>query len=582
MRLTQLKITSRHAQGWASPTLEFGPRTTSLYAPNGSGKTPVVQSVAFCLGQDVKFREDIRENCKAAALTIWHNDRKIEIERDLESKIFEVRAGGGTKTFESEADFSRAFLQELGTSVPNLVATNKKSTIPYLSTILPIFYVRQDGGYLGAYSAPTFIADQFVEIIRFIFGFSPKKSYDTQRELLKARERLEAAQRKVVYQQKVVSDLSADIDDSPINQNFLKQRGIELSQQIEDLRSASSKKDSANSALIELLQSKDEQMRNLRRTRSQLQSRIDSIDSIRSEIQGEIRTLSLNEESRRALQHFSDICSRSDCGLFAESHESYGKNLLYLKDQIKDLESNVTKAEVQITYLDESIDALDVERSYLRDKINEVAVGSDTSALVLAVQNLTRELMVVEQNRISIERLIEEKRKYIAFDEERFNLQDSVANLSSLSKADLGFNRLRFALQLLTTKWMDILGTPNVPRNVTIEPDFRFRFGNEFLDAFTGSTRARLVLAIHAAIFEKYMEDRARPFRFLILDTPKQHELESSDLARYLDSLQDVCDKFDGQIIVSSTEYRHPIGLLDREWLPTFSGFEKLMYLGRN
>lgn len=37
---------------------------------------------------------------------------------------------------------------------------------------------------------------------------------------------------------------------------------------------------------------------------------------------------------------FKDICSNIDCKLFTVSSESYAKNLLYLKDQIKDLESN--------------------------------------------------------------------------------------------------------------------------------------------------------------------------------------------------------------------------------------------------
>jgi hypothetical protein len=127
---------------------------------------------------------------------------------------------------------------------------------------------------------------------------------------------------------------------------------------------------------------------------------------------------------------------------------------------------------------------------------------------------------------------------------------------------------------------MDILATTNVSRNVTIEPDFTYRFGTEYLDVFTGSGKARLVLAIHGAIFEKYLEVESRPFRFMILDTPKQHELETPDLVRYLNALQSLCSAKNAQIVVSSTEYRHPIDDQDKEWLPTYPFPEKPMYLG--
>lgn len=582
MKLKSVKIYPRHSAGWESPLLEFGDRTTSLFAPNGSGKTPIVQAIAFCLGFDIRFRDDIREHSEAAELTVVSGDTVIQIKRNLETKSFCVTSNRQTRIYDAEADFSKALFSDLGVKLPTLVSTAKKPTHAFVSTVLPIFYVRQDGGYLGAYSAPaTFIADQFVEMIRLIFGFAPKRSYDAQKELLAARIRLEAAQRRIVFQQQVVTDMSTDVDDSPINQNFLRQRSVELTHQIEELRSAGNKRDNSGGALIELLQAKEERLRISRRTRANLQSRVDGIESIRNEIEGEVKTLNLNEESRRVFQTFGDICGRPDCGLFLSSQNSYGKNLLYLKDQIKDLENNVSRAQAQLEVIDTEIRQQEAERDFVRKKLQEANASDETSALVIAVQNVTRELMSVEQQRIVIERLSAEKKKYLRLDEERFRVQDEIALLSNSGRADLQFNELRMSLQQLTVKWMDILSTPNVPRIVHIELDFRFRFGNEFLDVFTGSTRARLVLAIHAAIFEKYMEDKARPFRFLILDTPKQHELESSDLARYLAELQKICDEGGGQIVISSTEYRHPIGAQDREWLPEYPGPEKMMYLGK-
>jgi len=115
--------------------------------------------------------------------------------------------------------------------------------------------------------------------------------------------------------------------------------------------------------------------------------------------------------------------------------------------------------------------------------------------------------------------------------------------------------------------------------------NLRFTFGGETLDAIGGggssSTTIRLVLAIHAALLEEYLSDRSRPFRFLILDTPKQEEIHTSDLARYLTELEKMCEANDAQLLFSSTEYDHPTGPKDRRWLPSYRGPDKPMYLGK-
>ena len=77
------------------------------------------------------------------------------------------------------------------------------------------------------------------------------------------------------------------------------------------------------------------------------------------------------------------------------------------------------------------------------------------------------------------------------------------------------------------------------------------------------------------------MQDSERPLRFLILDTPKQQELANEDLERYLRALEELCDKCNGQILVSATEYHHRVGSTDKEWTPQFPGVEQMMYLGK-
>jgi hypothetical protein len=580
VRLVSLRLVARGVNGWESPLLRFGKRLTSLYGPNGTGKTPVLQAIAFCLGFDVKFREDVREHCQQARLTLQHAGKEIVLARDLGSEFHaRISRGGEDSDYFNELDFSRALFSDvLKMTVPSLIASNRQATVPYVSTLLPIFYVRQDGGYTEAYKpSATFISDQFVEMIRFAFGFTPKRSYTAQRDLLKAREELDAMQRRVVYQDGVVADLSRTIDISAKARLYA--RAADLDAQISDLRHSASAANSASDALQELLHAKEGTIRSIRREQSELKSRLEGIESIRSEIEGETRTLSLNEESKRVFESFLDICGKEGCGLFVASVESYAKNLLYLKDQIKDLEANAGRASARVGLLEERLRDEEHERAMIASKVAQASSGT-TGHIVAATQALTRELIEVQQGITSIEQLEEERRKFVRLDSERAKIQDRIETLTNNARADDGFNRLRLEMRDLMVKWMDLLNTPNASREVQIDPDFRIRFGSEPIEAFAGSTRSRLILAIHAAIFEHYLSEPDRPFRFLILDTPKQQELDSNDLGAYLSALRDLCDAHDGQIVISASEYRHALGAGDAEWAPSFAYGKKMMYLG--
>jgi len=583
MKLISLKLNPRGGNGWESPLLEFGRRTTSLHGPNGSGKTPLVQAIPYCLGFDIKFQNDIREKCHSATLVIEHNNQFYKFSRDFGDFRIVAESGESRREFFNERDFSDAIFQEFNLTVPILVGTNRQATKPYLSSLLPIFYVRQIGGYDEPYRPPAqFILDQFAEMIRFAFGLGPKRSYTAQKELLAARGELDAIQRRIVFQQKVIADLSAHVDDSLENRNQLTQRATLLNIQVTDIRESADTAGAANDALQELLYAKEERVRILRRQYSELSLKAAGISSIRSEIEGEIQTLSLNEESKRVFESFFDICGRSDCGLFESSKASYAKSLIYLKDQIKDIEANANRAETQLEILNERIIYEESDRANIAQMIDNKNKQEFTDNLVSTVQALTRELIETEQKLTAISQLSEEKKKYLQFDQDRERSRDRIANLTNRGKHDLKYQILRTKIQELTVKWMDVLGTPNASRDVDIDLDFKFRFGKQTIDVFNGSTRSRIILAIHAALFELYLQSPEQPFRFLILDTPKQQELASEDLAKYLHALEDVCDELGGQILISSTEYRHMIGENDREWVPEFPGGQQNMYLGNS
>lgn len=584
MRLKSLKIEPLGQHGWESPLLEFGWRTTLIFAKNGSGKTPIIQSLAASLGFPPKFRDEIFSKCSAVTLEAEHDGEPLTIRRILGTSNREFRANivylGKESEHYNEGTFSVALFEALGLEPPRLVSNSGQATQPYVSTVLPVFYLNQGDGYTAAYkSNSAFIVDQFVEMVRFIFGLNPKHSFDVKKDLISEKAALEAQTRKIVAAQRVFEYQSRDVDYSPANQEVLQRRVTELTEQISELRDSVDAKDIASSAITELLRQKDQQIRSKQFELSELQNRISGIDAIRTEIEGEVKTLGLNEEARRVFSSFGEICGATNCGLFMGSTESYGKNLLYLRDQIKDLDRNALRAEIRIEQITEILINLREERQTLVAQLNSpAAAGIDR--LVTAVQNLTKQLVEAQGELGKMVALQAERFKIVKLEEERLRIQERIDNLSNSGRTDLDFNKLRYQLRELAVKWMDILDTHNVSRNVDIDLDLRFKFDGESLDLFSGSTKIRLVLAIHAALFEAYISEPSRPFRFIILDTPKQQELHTEDLAKYLRELENLCVAKNAQLILSSTEYDHPTGQPDKRWLPKYKGPDHPMYLG--
>lgn len=589
MRLKSLKVEPLGGAGWESPLLEFGRRTTMLLAPNGSGKSPVVRALASALGFPNNFRTEILERCNAVVLHAESEGKPLTIRRALETKngLFyaTIDFDGELTEHHSEGSFSFALFQLLGLKPPRLVSTKGEEAQPYIATLLPLFYLVQGHGYSAAYRAPSsFIADQFAEMVRFAFGLNPKHSFEVKKSLIEEKSALEAQTRKIVAAQRVLEYQSRGVDDSDANQAALQRNSESLTQQIEGLRVSVDAKGTASSTMMELLRQKDVQIRARQLELFELQDRVAGIETIRAEIDGEVKTLGLNEEARGVFTSFQEICRTPNCGLFLGSTESYGKNLLYLKDQIKDLERNSQRAEIHVEQLEKRLEELGAERQMLVDNL-ESPSASGVDQLVTAVQALTKQLVEVQSELARISGLKNERSKLFKLEQERDRIQDRIEGLTNTGRADHAFDDLRRKLRELTVKWMDTLVTTSVSRNVEIDLNLRFTFGGETLETIgsggTSSTTSRLVLAIHAALLEAYLADKSRPFRFLILDTPKQNELHTADLGRYLTELEKMCEVSNAQLIFSSTEYDHPTAKQDKRWLPSYRGPEKPMYFGK-
>jgi len=581
MKLQSLEVLPRGANGWGSGELMFGGQFTSLHAPNGSGKTPIVQTVVYGLGYPVTFRDDLASKCSAVRLRLVVNDAVLEIERVIDKEFFaSVKYQDTSVDFGSEKDFSIYMFDVCGLVPPILTSKQAMPTQPYMATTLPIFYLDQDFGYSVPYASPSsFIKDQFAESVRFIFGFGPKNSFERKKDQLRLKEMQESLDRRIVAQQKTVLDLKADLGSIPDIED-LKRKVASLKQQLNEVEQSAVQKEDANSMLVDLHSEKVRAIQVVTREIEGLRDRIAGIERIKGEIDAEADTLSLNEEARRVFMTFSEICASDNCRLFEKSSQAYAKNLLYLKDQVKDLERNTDIAKQRISFLEGQHHSLKEEVRSLSDAIEKSRDQSRIAGMVEVIRRLTLELIESEKLLSRVVGLKQQVALYDGLVTERAKVQDRLDLASSGGELDLPFSRFKVALKEKVVRWLDVLKTPNVSRNVTIENDLSIRFGGESIDVIKGSTKIRIVLAIHAALYELYLEDITHPFRFLIFDTPKQHEIHTDDLLHYFEELRKVVAPRNGQVIVSSTDFRFPCTAADREWLPLYQGPEQAMYLG--
>jgi len=581
MKLKSLQIFPNGINGWETEELTFGDHITQLLGPNGCGKTPVIQSIAFCLGYPSVFRNDIYEKCNHVILKVEINSETLEIKRvyskDVDIEVTEPN--GSTQRFFNEEDYSKYIFEWFGLETSNLLTNRNTITKPYLATLLPFFYVDQDEGYTGIYCPPSrFIKDQFSEMMRIIFGLPAKHSFDAKKARIEAKRKLDYLDRVVKEQSKQVELAKESTAGVTRSSDELTAEISKLEVELEDLKSQGVNQDDSTNSLDRLIATHKNSLHSIEFELKELFKRHDSVAKIVAEINTEINTLNLNEEARRVFLSFGEICGSKKCQLFSASSDSYGKNLLYLKDQLKDLERNDKTDQAVIDRLTQEKHNLQNLITKIVDERNEILEQSDTASVVNATSELKNEIFRLQHELKVIEEYeIVKKRQFSAIIERDKALEhyDSYSNLRS---SNPNLIRLRADLRQLFLDWIDELRTTNVSRDVTFKDDFAPVLGKEVISQLKGSTKVRTILAFHAAILE-LATTHDSTFKFLILDTPKQHEIHNNDLDRYFRALKNICKNHSLQIVFSTTEYEYGRDAQDVLWPPLYPGEEQLMFM---
>lgn len=583
MVLLNVQIEPAGAQGWQSPVLEFGQQLTQLYGPNGCGKTPVIQSVAYALGYPVIFREDIYRHCESVTLNLLIGEQQICLKRRIDRSFdAQIIIRGKPASFYNEEEFSRALFELLDVEGETLTSIQNEPVRPYLAAFLPLFYLDQKKAYSSLYSPPApFIRDQYAEMVRLAFDIPPKHSFDKKKIAIEKKRQLDELDRAVVRKQSLLESLSAELPSPRRSLGELRAEVKQAKERIKALKESEGLNSDADSTVTSMIYDKHHVARELASEIRDLRTRADGFESIKSEIETEINTLSLNEEARRLFSTFEDICGKRECGLFLTSAESYGKNLLYLRDQVKDLDRNTQLQRERIAGLNRRLSEVKEEIAGLERMREQIRSREGIDGVFETMAQFTRTAFALQNAANAVEEFEAEEASYLELLNEREKVQNDLASIGGSGAAsDIRLLELRRDLREKILFWLDTLHTKNVSREIYVDNDFGVQFGEEKIRQFDGSTLVRVILAIRAALFELYTSDAANQFRFFMLDTPRQQDIEAIDLGNFIANLKELAERNQAQIIFSTTEYHYECDAKDREWTPQYQGAEQKMFLG--
>ena len=577
LRLSSFKYLPKAVDGWETPNLDFGRLFTVLEGPNGSGKTPVMEGIYLALGHELELPPEIIDHCSAVEIALLADSTPIRVTRYLgEAFRCHVSDNEGER-FLTQAEYAGWFTRLLGGESRTLTNKQDKPVEIYANVLIPAFAVDQDHGWNTDYYVPRgrdFIKSQRQEVIRFLMGIQPKHPFRTRTEFDDAKETALRADRAVDLQRYIVEKLRTNSDLRDDEEPALLARRAELQaelaangQTLEAIRDLTS---FVERDIARLESERDA----LRATATGLSRQKGQLSLVLSELDGEVEILGANVDATDILRSF---CGHSECELFANSALSYGRSLLYLKDQMKDLRasaddlgrSEATVAE-KLTLLEQGIAAKKVER-------DARVAASPQADLMVKLDALTKEVVAIELRLAALGQYVSERAKFEKLLDRRTQAHEAVEALRPRGlRGDIAsVDEVRQQLADSMQNWLQALRTQNVT-SAGFDEDFVVQInGRKFASDthHSGSTRARIVLAFHAALLEVGLSRGGNHPGWLLLDAPQQHELSQDDFESYAERLKIVADRYPGrvQVVFSVANRKLQIEVTDELWVPEYT-----------
>lgn len=585
IRLEYFQYLPRNVNGWGTRKLRFGSMLTAVQAPNGVGKTPVMKGIVAALGHEIQFPPEILERCSYAEVGLDVDGRSVTLTRTL-SESFELRVRDGDLVldFTNQADYGRWLVEQLAGNPPALTSKQGGQSSFYATTLLPALWVDQDHGWTKDYWVPSnrnFIVDQRQEVIRFLVGLPPKHAFRSKEDFELAKGRLDRTEKSIELQRFVMESIGRDLD-------YKSSKEDELTSRRSLLESILASNKSAIEAVRSSSSSFDERIVELERTkvdvageRQKLLRQRAILDQVMSELSGEEDILEANATATDLMRQ---ICGQVGCQMFHDSERSFGRSLLFLRDQIKDLRFSSQEVITSLSANDTHIRHIDAQLHEVRRQRDSAVAVPAAAEVVAKLDGVTEELVSVSLTLARFHQYREERDKFEKLIDRREQEASTVQDLRPNARSRTSTSDARILLSESLQSWLVTLGTKNI-NSAHVDDDFSL-FINE--QKFTetshqsGSSRTRIILAFHAALLEVSLRMGGNHPGWLLFDAPKQHELKQEDFDAYMERLQILAHSHGDnvQVVFSAADVKTQLQVGDELWTPQLTVDGESRFLG--
>lgn len=577
VRLQSFQYLPRGAAGWSSGLLHFGDVFTAIQGANGTGKTPIIKGVVQGLGHELELPPDVPLRCEFAETTLMVDGQPVVLTRRLGPDFdLSVDNGSERQTFKTQLEYAKWFITLFSKESRTLTNKQNQSAELYANVLLPAIWVDQDHGWTTDYWTPAnrnFIQDQRQEVIRFLVGLPPRHPFRSRTQFDAAKESLERTEHAIEMQRFIIERLRTNEQLSDNEEPRLLERRAQLRRELE-----------ANSGVIEAVRSAatffDREIANLEAQRdtllareNELAKRKGQLSFVLSELDGEEDILTANVQATDLLRQF---CGREGCEMFSTSERSFGRSLLFLKDQIKDLTTSNRDIGRDVESIRKQIDALEATVISKRNERDQTVSASPQAEIMGKLGALTKEVVDVELRIARVQQYAAEQQKFERLLDQREQAVAAVAEnrpagVRGASAAEDTRQMLSDAMQ----QWLVTLGTQNMKAAIFDDDFVLYVDGSKFATTthHSGSTRTRIVLAFHAALLEVSLARGGNHPGWLLFDAPKQHELSQTDFDAYTDKLLLLAVKHPGrvQMVFSVADLKTQFQSGDEVWMPMFT-----------
>lgn len=594
MTLEALELLPRGADGWGSGLLTFGERTTLLLGPNGAGKTPIIKALSYALGHPVELPPLVRDRCASVRLRLGTREGAFQLERQLTPSGVEATGTdtqGSMVVLRDERALSEWVLPKLDVSLRPLSGKNGEKVAPYVSVAGPMFLVGQDTGWTTLYvpfESSNFVKDQREEVMRWMLDVPAKHRATDKSEFLAAKVALAGTQEQIAFKRRGLEELQRELgeDRAADAAARLQERCSGLEADLARAYSVLEGLSETESVIDVRLREADQRREQVAYKLANAKRRQSQVLDVRAEVNAELGALEQNEVAADAFRAF---CGNENCQFFRKPEESYGRRILYLKDQLKDFEPSAGEIERELAVLQQQLSAAEASvQEAAEEKKKSLERGAGGPA-VAAVQAMTRELADIGVRLDRLARIARERRQLDALINQELRARENVTELKPTRGGSRDNTRLLDARQHLAAtfkEWMLALHTPNVPADASFDEELRLTIGGERFgtkSSHSGSTRTRIILAFHAAMVETSLLMGGVHPRLLVLDAPRQHELDATDLRSYITRFYEMSAKQTQpvQLVFSASD---PAIIskahVDAIWEPLFKFEEGRRFLG--